>query len=116
MPFDRRHPTGRRCWQRAGVPLWLPNTIPTIVRSLHIGKSSATSCIPPGNMTMVPIVLVTGADGFVGRHMVAALTRRDWHVRSAQRSACPANSDADIVTGLDLGPSTDWSAALNGVQ
>jgi UDP-glucose 4-epimerase len=65
---------------------------------------------------MAPIVLVTGANGFVGRHMVAALTRRDWHVRSAQRSACPATSDADIVTGLELGPSTDWSAALNGVQ
>src|ERR1700687_18997 len=65
---------------------------------------------------MAPIVLVTGADGFVGRHMVSALTLAGWHVRCAQRSAGPATSDADIVSGLELGPSTDWQAALNGVH
>jgi UDP-glucose 4-epimerase len=65
---------------------------------------------------MAPIVLVTGADGFVGRHMVTALSQAGWHIRCAQRSACPTTSDANIVTGLELGPSTDWKAALNGVQ
>jgi nucleoside-diphosphate-sugar epimerase len=65
---------------------------------------------------MAPIVLVTGADGFVGRHMVSALTVAGWHVRCAQRSASPTTTHGDILTGLQLGPSTDWQAALNGVQ
>jgi UDP-glucose 4-epimerase len=65
---------------------------------------------------MAPIVLVTGADGFVGRHMVSALTRAGWHVRGTQRSVGPAIASADILTGLELGPSTDWQAALNGVR
>jgi UDP-glucose 4-epimerase len=59
-------------------------------------------------------VLVTGADGFVGKHTVRALAQRGWHVRLAQRSG--AGPGLDVVSGLDLGPSTDWSAALNGVQ
>jgi UDP-glucose 4-epimerase len=59
-------------------------------------------------------VLVTGADGFVGKHTVRALTQRGWHVRLAQRSG--AGPGLDVVSGLDLGPSTDWSAALDGVQ
>ena len=67
-------------------------------------------------MIMARIVLVTGADGFVGRHMVSALTRAGWHVRCAQRSVGPTSSTADIVTGLELGPSTNWKTALNGVQ
>jgi UDP-glucose 4-epimerase len=64
---------------------------------------------------MAPIVLVTGADGFVGRHMVSALTQAGWHVRCAQRSVGPTSSTADAVTGLELGPSTNWQAALKGV-
>src|SRR5207248_2949286 len=70
----------------------------------------------PCGMIMAPIVLVTGADGFVGRHMVSALNQAGWHVRCAQRSAYRATSNADIVAGLELGPSTDWRAALDGVQ
>jgi nucleoside-diphosphate-sugar epimerase len=65
---------------------------------------------------MAPIVLVTGADGFVGRHVVSALTLAGWHVRCAQRSARSAISNADTISGLELGPSTDWQAALNGVR
>nr|WP_292613998.1 NAD-dependent epimerase/dehydratase family protein [Nitrobacter sp. 62-13] len=65
---------------------------------------------------MAPVVLVTGADGFVGRHIVAALNQAGWHVRLAQRSPAPQCSNIDVVTGFDLGPSTDWQPALNGVQ
>ena len=64
---------------------------------------------------MAPIVLITGADGFVGRHMVAALAGAGWRVRCAQRSICPA-ARADTVGGLELGPATDWRAALGGVD
>jgi len=48
--------------------------------------------------------------------MVSALTGAGWHVRGTQRSVGPAISSADILTGLELGPSTDWQAALNGVR
>ena len=71
---------------------------------------------PPNGMIMIPIILVTGANGFVGRHVVSALTQAGWHVRSAQRSAGPTFSTADIVPGLELGPSTNWQAALRGAQ
>ena len=67
-------------------------------------------------MIVAPIVLVTGADGFVGRHVVSTLTQAGWHVRCAQRSVGPTSPTADIVTGLELGPSTNWQAALKGVQ
>src|SRR4051812_23095504 len=67
-------------------------------------------------MSMAPIVLVTGADGFVGRHTVLALTQAGWHVRCFQRSVSPASSNEDVVTGLELGPKTNWQAALKGVQ
>lgn len=65
---------------------------------------------------MRPIVLVTGADGFVGRHVVSALIDAGWHVRRAQRTLTTLDPDRDVVTGLDLGTSTDWSGALVDVQ
>ncbi len=65
---------------------------------------------------MARVVLVTGADGFVGRHMVSALIRAGWHVRCAQRSVGLTSSSVEILPGLELGPSTNWQAALNGVQ
>lgn len=65
---------------------------------------------------MAPIVLVTGADGFVGRHMVSALTRAGWHVRCAQRSVKSSTPNTSVISGLELGLSTNWQEALTGVQ
>lgn len=65
---------------------------------------------------MRPIVLVTGANGFVGCHTVSALAQAGWHVRLAQRSRASQDSNMDVITGLDLDPSTDWRIALNGVD
>lgn len=65
---------------------------------------------------MRPIALVTGADGFVGRHMVSALIDAGWHVRRAQRTLRTFDQGNDVVAGLELGTLTDWSVALNGVQ
>ena len=62
-----------------------------------------------------PLVLVTGADGFVGRFMVASFTQAGWHVRRAIRSPPVAPSE-DIVSGLELAPTTRWSEALQGVR
>jgi len=60
-----------------------------------------------------PIVLVTGASGFVGRHVVPALVRAGWSVRRAVRS--PEGVDDEVVIE-SIGPETDWQAALDGVD
>ncbi|MCK1475382.1 NAD-dependent epimerase/dehydratase family protein [Bradyrhizobium sp. 197] len=60
-----------------------------------------------------PVVLVTGASGFVGRHVVPALARQGWSVRRAVRS--PEGMDDEVVIET-IGPETDWQAALQGVD
>lgn len=60
-----------------------------------------------------PVVLVTGASGFVGRHVAPALAREGWSVRRAVRS--PEGLDDEVVIE-SIGPETDWSAALEGVE
>jgi len=60
-----------------------------------------------------PVVLVTGASGFVGGHLLPVLTRDGWAVRCAVRHA--PSSDDDVVIG-SIGAETDWSAALAGVE
>ena len=58
-------------------------------------------------------VLVTGADGFVGKAVVA-------HLRAVGRPVCPAvragGGAAGIVATGDIGPATQWAAALTGVS
>jgi UDP-glucose 4-epimerase len=56
-----------------------------------------------------PLVLVTGASGFVGGHLVPVLEQAGWTVRRAVRKGTGAGDE--VVTG-SLGPSTDWQAAL----
>ncbi|MDA9408560.1 NAD-dependent epimerase/dehydratase family protein [Bradyrhizobium sp. CCBAU 45384] len=56
-----------------------------------------------------PVVLVTGATGFVGRNLVPLLESRGYLVRRALRAG-PAGAN-DIVVG-SIGPSTDWNKAL----
>ncbi|MCK1438270.1 MULTISPECIES: NAD-dependent epimerase/dehydratase family protein [unclassified Bradyrhizobium] len=60
-----------------------------------------------------PVVLVTGASGFVGRHVVPALAREGWSVRHAVRS--PQGLGNEVVVEM-IGPETDWQAALDGVD
>ncbi len=57
-------------------------------------------------------VLVTGADGFVGRAVVAALSLRGFELRAAARLALPL---ADSVATGDI-RTTDWSEALRGCE
>lgn len=60
-----------------------------------------------------PIVLVTGASGFVGRHLSPVLTRDGWLVRRALRHQ--PSSDDDVLIE-SIGSDTDWSGALAGVE
>jgi UDP-glucose 4-epimerase len=59
--------------------------------------------------------LVTGATGFVGGHVVAALRRLGWGVRLAVRSPGLSTAEDSIAVG-DISSKTDWRAALQGID
>jgi UDP-glucose 4-epimerase len=59
------------------------------------------------------VVLVTGASGFVGRHMAPVLARNGWAVRRTVRKP---KTSAEEVTIDSIGPVTDWRSALAGVD
>jgi len=59
-------------------------------------------------------VLVTGASGFVGQALCEALASSGRRIRRTVRVAQPGFQGA-VATG-DIGPDTDWSAALEGVS
>lgn len=50
-------------------------------------------------------ILVSGAGGFVGRHLTDTLRARGHEVRAAGRASVG-----------DIGPQTDWSGALDGIE
>jgi nucleoside-diphosphate-sugar epimerase len=60
-------------------------------------------------------VLVTGANGFIGQHLRRTLAQRGFEDLGAVRSASGAQDPRSRVVG-DIGPATDWSAALAGVD
>jgi nucleoside-diphosphate-sugar epimerase len=62
-------------------------------------------------------VLVTGASGFVGRHLCDELIRRGHTVRAALRrpDATPVNRLETCIVG-ELSPGTDWTRSLEGVD
>jgi len=59
-------------------------------------------------------VLVTGANGFIGRALCGVLAASGRRVRKAVRMPVPGLPDA-VVVG-DIGPDTDWRTALKGVS
>ena len=60
-----------------------------------------------------PVLLVTGASGFVGRHLTPAMARAGWLVRRAVRK--PSGARDEVVVG-SVGPATDWQDALAGAD
>jgi UDP-glucose 4-epimerase len=63
-----------------------------------------------------PVILVTGADGFVGRSTASSLTQAGWRVRRAVRASSGIAPSEDVFCGVELAASTRWSEALEGVQ
>ena len=62
-------------------------------------------------------ILVTGASGFVGRHLCRFLARRGYAVRGAVRARpSQAEEGVDYVAIGDIDDHTDWQAALDGIE
>lgn len=62
-------------------------------------------------------VLVTGANGFVGSALCAALANRDYCVRGVVRdSSRSAGLICELTKVGDIGSNTDWSGSLIGVD
>ena len=60
-----------------------------------------------------PVVLVTGASGFIGRNLASAMTRAGWFVRRAVRERSGLSNEVVVES---LGPATDWREALADVD
>lgn len=63
-------------------------------------------------------VLVTGASGFIGKHVIRVLAKGGWVVRAAARdpAAIPAMPRVERVGLPDLSHPADWSPLVEGVS
>ena len=63
------------------------------------------------------LTLITGANGFVGLAVCTELARREYGVRRVVRDVSVSGADhSDLVKLGSIGATTDWSAALDGVN
>ena len=64
-----------------------------------------------------PLVLVTGATGFIGKRLCQCLIDSGQPLRQAVRSTPPALASGEGIVQIgDIGPQTDWAAALQSVD
>lgn len=61
-------------------------------------------------------VLLTGASGFVGRHLLHDLIARGYRVRTAGRGTAPIAPAVEHMAIGDLGAPIDWQPLLEGVD
>jgi nucleoside-diphosphate-sugar epimerase len=61
-------------------------------------------------------VLVSGANGFVGKALCAELLRKRYSVRAAVRSATKQIDNVETVSVGDINGQTDWEKALPGIE
>jgi nucleoside-diphosphate-sugar epimerase len=60
--------------------------------------------------------LVTGASGFVGHQLTRLLRAKGWRVRGALRRSGAFTELDEIAAVGEIGPDTEWDAALEGVD
>jgi nucleoside-diphosphate-sugar epimerase len=66
---------------------------------------------------MSPGILVVGANGFIGRQLCAELVRRQYPVKGSVRGTTAGEAlSYPVVRIADIGPETDWSEALQGID
>jgi UDP-glucose 4-epimerase len=67
---------------------------------------------------MKPLVLVTGASGFIGKRLIPALASQGFQVRAAARdpASLQAARGVEPMVMPDLARPTDWSPLLDGVS
>ena len=63
-----------------------------------------------------PSILITGANGFVGKALCAELFRQGQAVRAAVRSATRPVENIETVAVGDVNGETDWTEALSGIK
>ncbi len=61
-------------------------------------------------------ILVTGANGFIGKPLCRTLTNTGWKVRGAVRRRDASIEGVETVVIDRIGPSTDWHEALRDVD
>ena len=64
-------------------------------------------------------ILITGANGFIGKALCTKMLAEEWHVRGTVKSSNQLNNLPAGVEGAqvgDIGPETDWSEALDGIE
>jgi len=74
----------------------------------------------PANLNNAPLspgkILVTGANGFIGRHLCAALTKKHGSVKAAMRNTGDPTSNTATVAIGTIDGTTDWSMALQDIE
>jgi nucleoside-diphosphate-sugar epimerase len=61
-------------------------------------------------------ILITGANGFVGRYLVQVLAKADYDVCCGIREGEATIGDCQIIAVGNINGTTDWREALNGVD
>jgi UDP-glucose 4-epimerase len=90
------------------------NSRPLPVCNDHHAQPGAPSDVPDGRGNTKTRILVTGADGFVGRHLVPYLVARGYSVIAASRAATAFNNpDVAAVALSDLSRPFDWQPLLD---
>ena len=66
-------------------------------------------------MSKPPLILVTGATGFIGRHLCNELVNRGYFVRGCYRGRHPEIQGVEWCELGDIGPDTQWEGPLNNI-
>ncbi|MCP1727912.1 nucleoside-diphosphate-sugar epimerase [Natronospira proteinivora] len=64
---------------------------------------------------MPETILITGATGFVGRHLIPPLQQAGYSLRLAVRQPGAETAEQSVVVG-EIGPDTEWGRALDGID